>query len=142
MLFGCAGITGLATALRLRQSGHRVTVVDKGVGPNEVCVFHHLFDCIPRLTIALDPQRKGGAHLPPNPTKLLMEWGFGKQLKRYALPVRAGTFLSGEFSCTCAINGITNISLAADDGHEIGRLEWREDVLQESGADYFVIQVS
>jgi len=31
---------------------------------------------------------------------------------------------------------------AADDGHEIGRLEWREDVLQESGADYLVIQVS
>lgn len=34
------GITGLATALRLRQSGHRVTVVDKGTGPREVCVFH------------------------------------------------------------------------------------------------------
>ncbi|KAG6381604.1 hypothetical protein JVT61DRAFT_202 [Boletus reticuloceps] len=96
-----AGVTGLATALRLRQSGHRVTVIDKGVGPSE---------------------RKGGAHLPPNPTKLLMEWGFGKQLKRYGLPVRASRFLS------------------ADDGHEIGSLEWREDILQESGADYFVIQ--
>ncbi|KAI9464190.1 hypothetical protein HD554DRAFT_2175245 [Boletus coccyginus] len=96
-----AGVTGLATALRLRQSGHRVTVVDKGIGPSE---------------------RKGGAHLPPNPTKLLIEWGFGKQLQRYALPVRATTFIS------------------SDDGHEIGCLEWREDVLQESGADYLVIQ--
>lgn len=39
--FGSAGVTGLATALRLRQSGHRVTVVDKGVGPSEVCLSRH-----------------------------------------------------------------------------------------------------
>ncbi|KAH0836647.1 hypothetical protein J3R83DRAFT_8366 [Lanmaoa asiatica] len=96
-----AGVTGLATALRLRQSGHRVTVVDKGTGPSE---------------------RKGGAHLPPNLTKLLIEWGLGKQLRRYGLSVRAGTFLS------------------MDDGRKIGCLDWREDVLQESGADYLVMQ--
>lgn len=35
-----------------------------------------------------------------------------------------------------------NTLFAADDGHEIGCLEWREDVLQESGAEYLVIQVS
>ncbi|KAG9312971.1 hypothetical protein JVU11DRAFT_6407 [Chiua virens] len=96
-----AGVTGLATALRLRQSGHRVTVVDKGTGPS---------------------QRKGGAHLPPNATKLLMEWGLEKQLRKYGLSIRASTFLS------------------MDDGHVIGCLEWREDVLQETGADYLVIQ--
>ncbi|KAG8220927.1 hypothetical protein J3R82DRAFT_2431 [Butyriboletus roseoflavus] len=98
---GSAGVTGLATALRLRQSGHRVTVVDKGLGPSE---------------------RKGGTHLPPNLTKLLIEWGFGKQLRRYGLSIRASRFLS------------------MDDGHVTGHLEWQQDVLQESGADYLVMQ--
>ncbi|KAF9221336.1 FAD/NAD(P)-binding domain-containing protein [Gyrodon lividus] len=96
-----AGATGLATAFRLRQAGHGVTIIDKGTGPS---------------------QRKGGAHLPPNLTKVLVEWGFGDQLKRYGLPIRAGKFIS------------------MDDGHKIGYIEWREDVLQETGADYLVMQ--
>ncbi|KAF8845147.1 FAD/NAD(P)-binding domain-containing protein [Paxillus ammoniavirescens] len=95
-----AGVTGLATAFRLRQAGHGVTVIDKGTGPSQT----------------------GGAHLPPNLTKVLVEWGFGDQLKRYGLPIRASKFLS------------------MDDGHTIGHLEWREDVLQETGADYLVMQ--
>ncbi|KAF9245246.1 FAD/NAD(P)-binding domain-containing protein [Melanogaster broomeanus] len=96
-----AGLTGLATALRLRQAGHRITVIDKSTGP---------------------AQRTGGAHLPPNLTKILDEWGLGDQLRRYGHPIRASKFVS------------------IDDGHTIGQIEWREDVLQETGADYLVIQ--
>jgi choline dehydrogenase-like flavoprotein len=48
-----AGVTGLATALRLRQSGHRVTVVDKGIGPSEVCLLHHRSIVIPVLQLHL-----------------------------------------------------------------------------------------
>ncbi|KIJ65700.1 hypothetical protein HYDPIDRAFT_87975 [Hydnomerulius pinastri MD-312] len=96
-----AGVIGLATALRLRQAGHRVTLIEKGTGPD---------------------QRKGGAHLPPNLTKVLVEWGLGDQLRKYGLPIRASKFIE------------------MDDGHTIGCIEWREDVLQETGADYLVMQ--
>ena len=93
--FASAGVPGLATALRLRQSGHRVTVVDKGIGPSEV-VCPIIFRLHSPFTIVL-PQRKGGAHLPPNATKLLIEWGLGRQLKRHGLPIRASIFLSGVY---------------------------------------------
>lgn len=47
------GVTGLATALKLRQSGHRVTVIDKGIGPSEVCFLRHRSIAIPVLQLYL-----------------------------------------------------------------------------------------
>jgi hypothetical protein len=38
-------------------------------------------------------------------------------------------------------NAHADIVSTVDDGHTIGHLEWREDVLQETGADYLVMQV-
>lgn len=34
------------------------------------------------------------------------------------------------------------MNIAVDTGKVIGCLEWKEDVLQETGADYMVIRVS
>ncbi|KAG0709253.1 hypothetical protein DFH29DRAFT_978816 [Suillus ampliporus] len=95
-----AGVAGLAAAFRLCQAGHRVRVLDKAPGPN---------------------RRAGGTHLPPNATKVLVDWGFKDELRRHALSTRASTFIS------------------IDTGELIGCLEWKEDVLQETGADYLVI---
>ncbi|KAG2145125.1 hypothetical protein DEU56DRAFT_788922 [Suillus clintonianus] len=95
-----AGVAGLATALRLCQAGHRVRILDKALGPN---------------------RRAGGTHLPPNATKVLVDWGFKDQLLKHALSTRASKFIS------------------IDTGEVIGCLEWKEDVLQETGADYMVI---
>ncbi|KAH7890749.1 hypothetical protein F5I97DRAFT_1799851 [Phlebopus sp. FC_14] len=96
-----AGVTGLATAFRLCQIGHRVHVIEKATGPN---------------------QRTGGAHLPPNLTKVLVEWGLEIELQKYGLSTRATQFVSME------------------DGNVLGCLEWKEDVLQETGADYLVMK--
>ncbi|KAH7918716.1 FAD/NAD(P)-binding domain-containing protein [Leucogyrophana mollusca] len=94
------GVAGLATAFRLCQAGHHVRVLDKSSGPN---------------------QRAGGTHLPPNLTKVLVEWGFGEKLAQHGLSTRASKFIS------------------MDSGDVIGCLEWKEDVLQESGADYLLM---
>ncbi|KAH7914821.1 hypothetical protein BJ138DRAFT_296148 [Hygrophoropsis aurantiaca] len=94
------GVAGLATAFRLCQAGHRVRVLDQSSGPK---------------------QRSGGTHLPPNLTKILVEWGLGDKLAQYGLSTRASEFIS------------------MDTGDVIGCLEWKEDVLQESGADYLLM---
>ncbi|OJA10682.1 hypothetical protein AZE42_01049 [Rhizopogon vesiculosus] len=95
-----AGVAGLAAALRLCQAGHRVHILDKAPGPN---------------------RRSGGAHLPPNATKVLEDWGFKNELMKHGLSTRASKFIS------------------IDTGEVIGSIEWKEDVLQETGADYLVI---
>ncbi|TCD63930.1 hypothetical protein EIP91_004740 [Steccherinum ochraceum] len=59
-----AGLSGLATAIAMKRSGHNVTVVER------------------------DPSRNktgtgGGCRLPPNMTKILFRWGFGDKLIEY-----------------------------------------------------------
>ncbi|KAF7324441.1 3-hydroxybenzoate 6-hydroxylase 1 [Mycena venus] len=70
------GIGGLACAYALGRSGHRVRVLEKTDG------------C----------QRGAGVRVPPNLTKILVEWGLGNQMKK-CQACRKTTFMSsGKYS--------------------------------------------
>ncbi|KAA1468828.1 FAD/NAD(P)-binding domain-containing protein [Dentipellis sp. KUC8613] len=94
------GIAGLATAYALAASGHRVRVLEKLSGPG---------------------QRAGGVRIPPNVTKILLEWGLGEELTKRASKVRP-----------------TNLE-DFETGEIIGYLEWQEDVMKESGAPFLMM---
>lgn len=66
------GIAGLACALALRRIGHRVLVLEKDDGTDQVA---------------------GGCRLPPNMSKILKYWGFEPQLRDISV-VSGATFLS------------------------------------------------
>ncbi|KAF7331104.1 3-hydroxybenzoate 6-hydroxylase 1 [Mycena venus] len=92
------GIGGLACAYALGRSGHRVRVLEKTDG------------C----------QRGAGVRVPPNLTKILVEWGLGSQMKK-CQACRKTTFMS------------------LDSGEVLGVLEWKEDVLREAGGQFLLI---
>ncbi|TFY73913.1 hypothetical protein EWM64_g10099 [Hericium alpestre] len=96
------GIAGLASAYALASSGHRVRVLEK----------------LPGLQ-----QPAGGVRVPPNLTKILLEWGLHDELVRRGSKVRP-----------------TNLE-SFETGEIIGYLEWQEDVMKESGAPFFMLHV-
>ncbi|KAG8220921.1 hypothetical protein J3R82DRAFT_2425 [Butyriboletus roseoflavus] len=94
------GISGLAVAFRLSQAGHTVRVIDKSRPEQKAC----------------------GVRVPPNLTKILEEWGLGKQLARWGKPTRKSHCYSMET------------------GELAGHLLWPQtEVLQEIGAEYFLM---
>ncbi|TFY56669.1 hypothetical protein EVG20_g8838, partial [Dentipellis fragilis] len=95
-----AGIAGLATAYALAASGHRVRVLEQLCGPG---------------------QHAGGVRIPPNVTKILLEWGLEEELTKRASKVRP-----------------TNLE-DFETGEIIGYLEWQEDVMKESGAPFLMM---
>ncbi|KAJ7740580.1 hypothetical protein B0H16DRAFT_1566851 [Mycena metata] len=92
-------IAGLACAYALGRSGHRVRVLEKDNG------------C----------QRGGGLRVPPNLTKILIEWGLVEEVKKRR-ECRKTTFMS------------------MDTGDVLGYLEWKEDVLKETGAEFILMR--
>ncbi|KAF7354631.1 3-hydroxybenzoate 6-hydroxylase 1 [Mycena sanguinolenta] len=93
------GISGLACAYALGRSGHNVRVFEKTNGH----------------------QRGAGVRVPPNLTKILIEWGLEKELKK-CQTCRKTTFMS------------------LDGGEVLGILEWKEDVLREAGGQFLLIR--
>ncbi|KAF7354633.1 3-hydroxybenzoate 6-hydroxylase 1 [Mycena sanguinolenta] len=93
------GISGLACAYALGRSGHRVRVLEKTDGN----------------------LRGAGVRMPPNLTKILVEWGLEDELKK-CQPCRKTTFIS------------------YDNGDTLGVLEWQEDVLEEAGGQFLLIR--
>ncbi|EIW83388.1 FAD/NAD(P)-binding domain-containing protein [Coniophora puteana RWD-64-598 SS2] len=91
-----AGLAGIATAFRMGHDGHRVRVVDDREQSERGCT---------------------GAHIPPNATKILTDWGFKKDVESSGNPLSRGTFYS------------------MDTGELIGRQTWREEVMRELGAN-------
>ncbi len=69
------GVSGLATACSLALSGHRVRV----------------FEAAPTLV-----RRAGGIRVPPNLTRILVEWGLGPQLEAKGVKYTGYTFLDRE----------------------------------------------
>ncbi|KDQ61756.1 hypothetical protein JAAARDRAFT_55091 [Jaapia argillacea MUCL 33604] len=94
------GISGLACAYALAASGHKVRVVEKA----------------PSLG-----QKAGGIRLPPNLTKILIEWGLEKELYDKTEPCRGSSFRDLET------------------GERVGWLEWKEDVIKETGGEFLLI---
>ncbi|KAF9447713.1 FAD/NAD(P)-binding domain-containing protein, partial [Macrolepiota fuliginosa MF-IS2] len=93
------GVAGLASAFALAKSGHRVQVLEKTHGLH---------------------QRSGGIRVPPNLTKILLEWGLHEELAA-ALTCRKSQFHSFH------------------SGEVIGFLEWQEDIIQEAGAEFLLM---
>ncbi|KAH8094507.1 hypothetical protein BXZ70DRAFT_1010104 [Cristinia sonorae] len=58
------GLTGLATAIAMRRSGHNVTVVERDPRTQQL-------------------KTGGGCRLPPNVTKILFRWGLGERLLKH-----------------------------------------------------------
>jgi len=96
-------ITGLSTAIGLALSGHKVRVLEKSP--------------------SLLGQPAGGTKIPPNVTKILVEWGLEEELKKVGHIVREGSNL-WDF----------------ETGKLIGYLEWAEPIMQDSGAAYYLIR--
>ncbi|KAF8173876.1 FAD/NAD(P)-binding domain-containing protein [Mycena galopus ATCC 62051] len=92
------GIGGLACAYALGRTGHHVRVLEKSDGS----------------------QRGTGVRMPPNVTKILVEWGLEAELKKLCTSCRKTTFLSHS-------------------GETLGILEWQEDVLQETGGQFLLM---
>ncbi|KAJ6473162.1 hypothetical protein C8R45DRAFT_407999 [Mycena sanguinolenta] len=93
------GISGLACAYALGRSGHNVRVFEETNGR----------------------QSGAGVRVPPNLTKILVEWGLEKELKK-CQTCRKTTFMS------------------LDGGEVLGILEWKEDVLREAGGQFLLIR--
>ncbi|KAJ6579621.1 hypothetical protein DFH09DRAFT_1260483 [Mycena vulgaris] len=91
------GIGGLACAYALGRSGHRVQVLEKSNGQ----------------------QPGGGLRVPPNLTKILIEWGLEAELKNFQ------TILTVQI---------------VDTGDLVGYLEWKEDVLEETGGSFLLMR--
>ncbi|EAU90304.2 hypothetical protein CC1G_12057 [Coprinopsis cinerea okayama7 len=66
-------------------------------------------------------QRSTGVRVPPNLSKILAEWGLQDELLSKATKCRKSVFLSLE----------TN--------ERVGVLEWQEDVIKETGGDFFLM---
>jgi hypothetical protein len=113
------GISGLACAYALGRSGHSVCVLERARSLS---------------------QPSGGIRVPPNLTNILLEWGLGPDLARATAKCRGSTF----HSCMCTITYYSllttqlNLELV-ETGEPIGHLEWREDVLKETGADFLLM---
>ncbi|KAF9045794.1 FAD/NAD-P-binding domain-containing protein [Hymenopellis radicata] len=90
------GIGGLACAYSLARHGHTVHVFERDKA---------------------QPQRSGGIRVPPNLTKLLLEWGLDKELEM-AMKTRRSDFYHLD-----------------TDEHQ-GYLLWQADVLREAGGDF------
>ncbi|KAF8498591.1 FAD/NAD-P-binding domain-containing protein [Russula emetica] len=97
-------VAGLSMALGLALSGHTVRVLEKsqGLGTNSA-----------------------GISLPPNVTKILVQWGLADELRKKASLVREGTHLWDY-----------------ETGDLIGYLEWAEPVIKETGAKFYLMRYS
>ncbi|KAI0057457.1 FAD/NAD-P-binding domain-containing protein [Artomyces pyxidatus] len=93
-------IAGLATAFSLAVSGHRVRVLEKSP--------------------ALSPVA-GGLRVPPNLTKILVQWGLEDELLKRASVCRGSNLWDLE------------------SGELLGYLGWAEDVMKESGAMFYMM---
>src|SRR6267154_874401 len=73
-----------------------------------------------------------------------MDWGFKDELIKHGLSTRASTFISSKklVARSRHFTPAHKLTWVVDTGEVIGCLEWKEDVLQETGADYLVIRVS
>ena len=118
-------LAGLSTAIGLALSGHTVRVLEKN----------------PRLE-----EPTGGIRLPPNVTKILVEWGLEEEIRKTASLVREGSNLwdCKLFTVTecCASHlAVVLILSSVETGKLIGYLEWAEPVIQESGAKFYMMRV-
>ncbi|KAI0046016.1 FAD/NAD(P)-binding domain-containing protein [Auriscalpium vulgare] len=93
-------ISGLATAYSLALGGHRVRVLERSPGLS---------------------QSGGGVRLPPNFTKILVQWGLEDKLLAKASPCRGSKLWDMET------------------GELLGYLGWAEDVIKESGAMFYMM---
>lgn len=108
------GIGGLACAYALARSGHHVRVLEKASSSRRVCFSLTAFVLIHLL------QTTGGIRVPPNLSKILVEWGLEHRL-RNVRRCRTSTFMS------------------ADTGESVGSLEWKETVIRETGGEFLLM---
>ena len=114
-------IAGLSTAIGLALSGHKVRVFEKS----------------PRLG-----QPAGGIRIPPNVTKILVEWGLEEEIRKTASLVREGSNLWDCKLFTVASHpAVILIRGSVETGRLIGYLEWAEPVIQDSGAKFYMMRV-
>ncbi len=86
----------------------------------------------------MDPQRSGGIRVPPNLTKLLLEWGLDQELEM-AMKTRRSDF----YHCTSpppVSRDRSQLSPVDTDEHQ-GYLLWQLDVLREAGGDFCTMHV-
>ena len=108
------------------MSGHKVRVLEKGPGLEKP---------------------PGGVRIPPNVTKILVQWGLEGELRKRGSVVREGTdicdckLFSPHFGWpSCSICHFANFSLV-ETGRLLGHLEWAHPVIQESGAKFYMMRV-
>lgn len=68
-------------------------------------------------------QKAGGVRVPPNLSKILVEWGLEEELKACGVRCKGSTFHSLET------------------GERVGWLEWNEDVMKETGGSFLMMHV-
>ncbi|ETW84914.1 hypothetical protein HETIRDRAFT_312653, partial [Heterobasidion irregulare TC 32-1] len=94
------GLSGLATAYAFASDGHRVRLFERASG------------------IASVP---GGIRLPPNATKILVQWGMGDELREKSAVITSATF--------CDLHT----------GEIVGRTEWMPSMFMDSGGEFHMI---
>ncbi|EJC99653.1 FAD/NAD-binding domain-containing protein [Fomitiporia mediterranea MF3/22] len=108
-----AGVAGLSCAYTLRQAGHNVLVLEAGSGREEVGSF------------LLIVRSSGGIRIPPNMSRILLQWGLGPDLDRKTFGrCPKILFHSGHF------------------GDAIGELLFHEKVMKELEAEVYLLHHS
>ena len=116
-------IAGLSMAIGLAMSGHSVRVLEKS----------------PRFE-----KPPGGIRLPPNVTKILVQWGLEDELRKKGSLVREASHLwdCKSFDQWHCLQPLTRrLPPTVETGQVIGLLEWAEPVIQESGAKFYMMRV-
>jgi hypothetical protein len=119
-------IAGLSAALGLAMSGHKVRVLERDTQLEKA---------------------PGGVRLPPNVTKILVQWGLEEEIAKRGSLVREGTNI---WDCTLSTRRL-GWSLSApvillivhlvETGELLGYLEWADPLIQDSGAKFYMMRV-
>lgn len=145
-----AGLAGLACAYALGRTGHRVHVLDKVDGLHQVCTisplsFSHFYANFSALEVYESLRTS---------VKFFWNGDFRKnfrKLKNVAvlLFIRVSTYLNlgcakiSSMRWTLFKFWLNCLSFyAVETGELMGYLEWQEDVMQETGGDFFLMQVN
>jgi salicylate hydroxylase len=118
-------VAGFSMAIGLALSGHAVRVLERN------------------STLGKPP---GGIRLPPNVTKILVQWGLEDELRRRGSLVREGSHLWECKLLFCVRHSLQPLSYCSllkpgETGNLVGYLEWAEPVIQESGAKFYMMRV-
>lgn len=111
--------------MSIRSAHHSLDILVVGAGIAGLACAYALIEAGHSVRIiersSGEERRAGGVRIPPNMHKTLVEWGLEQKLRKTTQQCRGSTFH------------------LLETGEKMGYLEWKEEVVRESGGDFLFI---